>query len=171
MRVFILEDDYTRVALFNEALAGSVVAHATNVVDALKILSKAKNDGEDFDLFLLDHDLGGETEEKSRTDTILRGLRGETLSTDNSGSGFVRSELAQEMMKDKVVIIHSYNPDGAEYMLSKTKHARRDPFGLGLLTLLRKGLNGTPSCNCANWDNPNADKFQMHAETCPRSGK
>ena len=124
MRVFILEDDWTRMALFNEALAGSVVAHAESVKDALEILAKAKADGEDFDLFLLDHDLGG----KQMVNT----------QDENTGSAFVRSELAQKMMTGKPVIVHSYNPDGAAYMLSKIPHAERVPFGLTLLDALKQ---------------------------------
>lgn len=123
MKVFILEDDWTRMALFNEALAGAIVSHAVNVNDALEILRETKTRGENFDLFLLDHDLGGE--------------QMVSVSDENTGSGFVRSQLAQEMMVGKTVIIHSYNPGGAAYMLDMIPHGTRIPFGMKLLNALR----------------------------------
>lgn len=117
-KIFILEDDLTRMALFYEVLQPRhEIVHADNVEDALRYVAAVS-----FDLYLLDHDLGGEA------------YVNENL--PNTGSGFCRSEVAQKAMANKPVLVHSYNKDGAANMLSLIKHATWIPFGKTVLDLL-----------------------------------
>jgi CheY-like chemotaxis protein len=123
MKVFILEDDYTRMKLFREALFEKAdVVHAANVNKAVDLYEQHKP----FDLLLLDHDL--ETYFMSEVEL-------------NTGTKFVKWLIDTEQEHVKEVIIHSYNLDGAvrmEKMLQADGWpvVGRVPFGMSLLKAL-----------------------------------
>ena len=94
MKVFVLEDDYNRIAKFKKAY-GHVDLHiATTVEEARAILSKEK-----FPLMYLDHDLGGEQ-----------------FTPSGENSGYAVAEYLATQNPTGTVIIHSCNTVGAERM-------------------------------------------------------
>lgn len=101
--ILILEDNPRRMVWFNENMSNLVrsdnytIYHADNVEDA-KILF----DEHDFDLYLLDHDLGGEQMVDS--------------SEDNTGYQFAKWMAEERDINglDAKIYIHSLNPTGAE---------------------------------------------------------
>ena len=108
-RVFLLEDSDHRIKWFRERLPNIVVA--TNVEDAIKILSEAV-----FDFVFLDHDLqlvDYQSYKESRTGT------GRDVAKFLSGTGFV----------GKNVFIHSWNSMGAAAMKDCLAGAYAIPFG------------------------------------------
>jgi len=119
MRIFILEDDGTRMGLFRETLMGKAVTHWGSVDNGIKAVTAAYAP---FDLFLLDHDLGD---------------------PKDYGDG---TQFAELLVKHKITprdtIIHSHNPDGAARMQRILEDGgwagvRRIPFGVKLLDVLR----------------------------------
>lgn len=134
MRVFILEDDPMRIHLFQESLYGlSTVMTVTNVEDAKKEWNPP------YDMVCLDHDLGGEQMVDS--------------AHENTGMGFVRwlTEESSRLKGVEGIIIHSYNPGGAENMLQKLLNAEtaidtvKQPFGNRLLRHLTAQGNASKS--------------------------
>ena len=128
VRTFILEDDVSRMGLFHEVL-GFNVTHRDNVEDAKKVYEKYKP----FDIVLLDHDLCNEHYVGKRLD-------------ENTGYQFAEwLAKTQDCNEATYVVIHSYNPDGAERMedvLQKSGwNAHRIPFGFGLLNWLRGSVD------------------------------
>jgi DNA-binding response OmpR family regulator len=119
MKVFILEDDPHRVELFRAAATQHDVVYSDNVDDAVAALNRGP-----FDVFLLDHDLGGET----YVDSAQR----------NTGAGFCREAVAQEAMAHASVIVHSYNQAGAQRMVGLVPHAIWQPFGPTILHILEE---------------------------------
>lgn len=129
MRVFILEDDFERNLSFGQALrvlkgSGHDVTIKTNVKEAIRVFQPP------YDLILLDHDLGGEQMVDSRN--------------INTGAEFCRWLVLTHPDLDSRIIVHSYNPDGAKYMMETLRelggvNAIRTPFGSSLLAYL-KGL-------------------------------
>lgn len=92
MNICILEDDPQRVTLLQQKLEG----HDLTVLNSCaQIDSKFKPP---YDLYLLDHDLGGRQMEAH----------------EDCGLTFVR--LVGDRTGDSPVIIHSYNQDGAKAM-------------------------------------------------------
>ena len=122
MKVFILEDDYTRRAMFAEVFGNDNVYIEDQVNSAITLYEMY---GEQFDLILLDHDL--EPRFMSEIET-------------NTGTEFAKFLATQTPHCQ--VIIHSYNPDGAARMEGLLRDAGwnvvRQPFGLTLLDNLRK---------------------------------
>lgn len=107
--ILILEDDMNRVKQFKERLFEAfgddkVLNHVSVAEDCIVAIMR-----EEFDLIFLDHDLGGEVYVSS-THT-------------NTGSEVARrfSELCLEENfpnRDTPIIVHSYNPDGAKYIMA-----------------------------------------------------
>lgn len=95
MRIFILEDDPVRQLAFRRALSGNMVFAAANYEDAIDTL--ANEDA--FDVFYFDHDLGH---------PILDG---------DEVAKFVVGSLPKEKWPKRVVV-HSWNPSGAEDIVS-----------------------------------------------------
>lgn len=104
-RIFILEDDESRMKFFRRGAAnlfgeGVIITHANNAHAAKKVLRKHP-----WDLIYLDHDLGGE----------------QMVSTKHENTG---SEVARWIAENEdeitfngtYIIIHSFNPDGARHM-------------------------------------------------------
>ena len=122
MKIFILEDDATRNALFFQSLIGHDVTAADNVEDAKKLYTEHAP----FDVVLLDHDLGGETYVNS--------------AQENTGAAFCRWLTTPEAKV--ATFVHSYNPEGAKNMMhilveqKGWQRVTRLPFGLNLLKWL-----------------------------------
>jgi len=113
MKIFILEDDAKRTEWFNKKFIQNEVIVSDNVKDALAIL-----ESNDFDIFFLDHDLGGQVYVDS----------GE-FNTGNTISKY----LSENMRKQAPVVVHSWNAEGARSMLnnllSKKIRCVYTPFG------------------------------------------
>ncbi len=113
IHIFILEDDERRMDLFKARFKESEIAnftfdHANNVHAAKKLL-KANN----YDMLFLDHDLGGQTYVSS--------------TEENTGAGLARwiKENKETISLSGAILIHSFNPQGAEYM-RKELHSVHD---------------------------------------------
>lgn len=126
MKIFILEDDATRIDLFLEACRGADVTVAQSTDEAID-----KWTG-DYDIICLDHDLGGQVFVNS--------------AHSNTGAGFARW-MPENVQGDwsPAVVVHSYNPDGAQNIvniLRKKKYALLDktPFGPIVLNFLRQEI-------------------------------
>lgn len=104
MKVFILEDDPIRIGQFMEWLRGDDITCADSCTQAYKFEPP-------YDLIFLDHDLGGRQLEEHEDD----------------GLAFVRL-IKDQINPDALVVIHSYNPDGALRMFDEL-------FDYGVLTL------------------------------------
>jgi hypothetical protein len=123
-KIFILEDDHTRIGLFLEAIGHYNVDIGTSVQEA------QLNWRPPYDLILLDHDLGGEQMSKSEG--------------PNTGYQFAKWMGKPEFQP--IIIIHSYNPDGAKKMEAVLKEngwrwVSRIPFGLTVLNYIKKEFN------------------------------
>lgn len=118
MRILFLDDNGERHAHFKAMLAFNTdVDHvwtAQECMDALK-------NNPTYDLVCLDHDLGGRQ-----------------MVTEKAGSGsevaeFIRNDLARDHYP-KNVIIHSWNPAGADYMFGQIAFVgipvKRIPFAV-----------------------------------------
>lgn len=109
-KILFLDDDPARWGIFSRLLIGTAntVVWAETSKDAIRHLSS-----NDFDVVLLDHDLGGRIFVES-----------------GPGTGY---EVARwlEMHPDKIpekVIIHSLNPDGAQNINNVLPNAVQIPF-------------------------------------------
>ena len=96
MKILILEDSSKRIAWFSEEFKEYDLVIANNSSMAIDIL-KTMN----FDLAMLDHDLGQKIFAKS-----------------DKNSGFaVAEEIPKNPESVKNVIVHSYNPEGSIRMM------------------------------------------------------
>jgi len=124
MKVFILEDDYTRRAMFAEVFGSNNVWMEDDVNSAITLYEMY---GESFDIILLDHDLEPRFQSELEFQT---------------GTTFAKFLATQQPHCQ--VIIHSYNPDGAARMEMLLRDAGwyvvRQPFGLALLDNLRTAV-------------------------------
>jgi CheY-like chemotaxis protein len=102
MKVFVLEDDETRVDWIRKNFDEKVEMDLTDEADeAITLLRNNK-----YDLVFLDHDLGGE----------------QMVSSDHHNTGATVAKIMHETPnKDSVIIVHSYNPIGAENMMNSMK--------------------------------------------------
>jgi DNA-binding response OmpR family regulator len=122
VKIFILEDSINRIQLFREILYADVE------VDMADDLNEAKRKfNPPYDLILLDHDL-------SHEDYMDFGRE------QNNGTEFAK--WMAHFNPVCPVIIHSYNPAGAERMAASLTAAgwrvTLQPFGLKLLDQLRE---------------------------------
>ena len=119
MNIFILEDDPLRMKLFKQTLIGHNVDHADNVTDGKKLLTE-----NEYDLILLDHDLGGE----------------QMVNSADENTGY---QLAKFIRDDNIsarVIVHSYNPAGAKNILAVLPRAAYIPFSTLIDKLEQSGV-------------------------------
>lgn len=120
MRIFILEDDPKRIVTFQQELIGHEVTVATGVEEGLEKFDPP------YDLYLLDHDLGGEVYVPS--------------DAFNTGATFLRQAAVHRVMKDAVVVVHSFNYAGGKEMEKLAKEAGaaaiRVPFGPALFQIV-----------------------------------
>lgn len=120
-RVFVLEDDPQRIRLFREALFHADATFAESCAEAIEKFAPP------YAVMSLDHDLGGKVFVNS--------------AEENTGAGFCRwlPEKAPDMWSP-VVVVHSYNPDGARTMMrtlaGKGYKAIQQPFGPSVLAFL-----------------------------------
>lgn len=119
MRIFILEDDFNRINMFIDAMSTHDVTIRTSVEGAIHAYAPP------YDLVLLDHDLGGEQ-----------------MVDPSSVTGLGFAKWLAENAEPIETYIHSYNPVGADAMMSVLQDAGWDamryPFGPGLLDALRR---------------------------------
>ena len=92
--ILVLEDDHSRVAVFQKNLIGTNTVFVETVEDAI-----ANLESNAWDYLFLDHDLGGEQMVES-----------------GEGTGYAVAEWLVENPDRKPVniVIHSYNPVGAQ---------------------------------------------------------
>ena len=110
MKVFILEDDPTRIFQLLRALP--LVADVCITTSAEAALDRLKQ-WEQFDLMFLDHDLGGQV----------------YVDSDERNTGYqVAKWIANEEIECPAIFIHTMNPAGAERMLSVLPHAKCIPY-------------------------------------------
>lgn len=124
-KIFVLEDDPERINQFVDrfqelSLRLSNLEASTNYVVDHDIVDNAKEAKElleknVYDLIFLDHDLGG----KIFVDS----------DDDNTGSEVARWLSSKPMNEnnDSKIIIHSFNPTGADYMNERLDKAVRIP--------------------------------------------
>ena len=113
MRILVVEDDARRAAWFVHEFAEHDLVLVNTAREAIAILKFCQ-----FEFLFLDHDLGNRTFVKT--------------GDENCGQR-VADFLAGEMDPPPNVVIHSWNPEGAETMLETLRRAklpvRQVPFG------------------------------------------
>jgi DNA-binding NarL/FixJ family response regulator len=119
MKVFILEDSYSRVSLFQEILSAKNELYIRdNVKDAKALFAEHYP----FGLICLDHDLSDEHYKDFSTEV---------------GTGTEFARWMADYSPNCPVIIHSYNPDGRLRMQVDLTRAgwnvKVQPFGMTLL--------------------------------------
>lgn len=107
MNVLVLDDSLERLKMFRQNLKGHSVTTVETSKDAITQLAQ-----NDFDTLFLDHDLGGQAFVKS-----------------GDGTGFeVAIWLAKNPdRKPKQIVIHSFNPTGAQNMKNVLPEAQLAP--------------------------------------------
>jgi CheY-like chemotaxis protein len=124
MKIFVLEDDTEyRIPQFQELFAAHNLVYAVDSGQALEALRQQK-----FDLIFLDHDLGGQLYVDSRR--------------HNTGYQ-VAAGLRKTINAETNVVVHSWNPAGAENiakLLAKRARGKvkRIPFGQFDARILRE---------------------------------
>jgi len=108
MRVFILEDDPSRMDKFIKELLCDEIHHAETVEAGKTLLLEYK-----YDLLLLDHDLGGEQMVDS--------------AEENTGYQLAKF-IPHTQNRDTPCITHTCNPIGADNILCVLPHAVKVPF-------------------------------------------
>lgn len=93
MRIFILEDDPNRMAWFNTFFAGHDITHAESCLHVNRFSPP-------YNVVFFDHDLGGRQLE------------------DHEDNGELFAKVVQNRIGDAIVIIHSFNPEGARAIKS-----------------------------------------------------
>jgi CheY-like chemotaxis protein len=121
MRIFILEDDRQRNLLFREVAIGLDATFAESYTEAVRKFDPP------YDVIFLDHDLGDRIHVHS--------------DDQNTGAAFTRWMPPCPIDAAPVVIVHSYNPDGAETMRKtlegKGYTTHYIPFGKTILNMIR----------------------------------
>lgn len=111
MKALLLEDDKNRIKEFvqrflDKQWSWDAVDTANQCIEKLKTVK--------YDIIFLDHDLGGETYVD--------------LSNKNTGSEVARFwNKTENINKDSIVIVHSYNNYGALYMTDSIKGSHYAP--------------------------------------------
>ncbi len=109
MRIFVLEDNPSRIAKFKQELIGHIVDYAESVKGGTSLVFSNQ-----YDLLFLDHDLGGE----------------EMVDSFSENTGYKLAEWIASFTKDKETpcVVHSCNPAGADNIVRVLPHAIRNPF-------------------------------------------
>jgi hypothetical protein len=109
MKIFILEDNESRMIKFRRELIGHEIDHAETVQDGTSLVVANK-----YDLLFLDHDLGG----KEMVDSFVE------------DTGYKLAEFIASFTPNKETpcVIHSCNPVGADNMTKVLPHAIKIPF-------------------------------------------
>jgi CheY-like chemotaxis protein len=111
-KVLILEDDKERHRQFKQRMLeiGASYDLVENADEAINLLKTKK-----YDIIFLDHDLGGEV----------------YVSENNKNTGSEVARYLNKNMVESIVIIHSLNPIGSEYMQSLIPNSLIVPFVWG----------------------------------------
>lgn len=109
MRVFILEDNSSRVGKFRRELIGSLVDHAETLDAGREMIRENK-----YDLIFLDHDLGGKEMVNS--------------ADEDTGYHLALFIAADDKNKKAPCVVHSCNPAGADNIVGVLPHAVKVPF-------------------------------------------
>ena len=109
MRVFVLEDNSSRMVKFRRELIGNRVDHA-ETLDAGREMILANK----YDLIFLDHDLGG----KEMVDSA----------DEDTGYHLALIIASDDRNKETPCVVHSCNPAGADNMVRALPHAVKVPF-------------------------------------------
>lgn len=124
MRILFLDDNAERHRKFLQEHIGCDVVQAWTAKEAIAALAAAALVGREWDLVSLDHDLSD--------DQQLACVRGEDIAKAGEGTGYdVALWMEEHPVKVRHVVVHSFNPTGAERMAKALRHyrARRLPFG------------------------------------------
>jgi CheY-like chemotaxis protein len=113
MKIFILEDDPTRVNGFNEMFPDYDLTVTEFFSEAKELLTQNK-----YDVIFLDHDLGGR----------------QMVSSDEEETGYQVAKIIDDTInKDVPVLVHSWNPEGAKNIANVLTNGKRQvvviPFG------------------------------------------
>ena len=126
MKVFVLEDDPNRIETIKNRFGKK--ANFIFTVNIQEAKEKFNPVNENYDLIMLDHDLGGQVYVDSKE--------------NNTGAEFCRWILKNKFNLPQV-IIHSHNIVGAEimeeYLIKGGHNVLKIPFG-NLINLWDKGL-------------------------------
>ena len=109
--ILIIEDDHRRIRWFNNQLTGHC---DLDVFENAELGIKAVKENK-YDIIFLDHDLGGRI----------------FVPSDDPNTGYqVAKTLKESLNKDTRVIVHSFNPEGVDKIVSAIgKNAVKKPFG------------------------------------------
>lgn len=107
MKILILDDNYTRLRVFQQKLIGHVVVCTTTVKEATTALKE-----DDFDVIFLDHDLNGEQNIPS-----------------GPGTGYEVAQWLHDYPEKQAptVILHSLNETGRKNIMSLLPTAKELP--------------------------------------------
>lgn len=117
MKILIVEDNQERVNFFIKEFG----------LENVFITSKSKQAifwlwDEIFDIIFLDHDLGFDCEKRIKTNSVFL--------PSGEGTGYeVAENILQSKSKNAQIIIHSWNPAGAQNMLNILPNAKWYMFG------------------------------------------
>ena len=109
IRVFLLDDDERRHRWFATRFKGDFVDIASNVTEALQLLSASS-----YDAIFLDHDLHPEHYNADSTDDERTGYAVAAWLSSNP-----------EMQRASTILVHTRNADGAMRMVGELRRAGR----------------------------------------------
>ncbi len=101
MRIFVLEDDYTRIVKFRKRFVGHDVTFADSCAQYEEAFKPP------YDLICLDHDLGG----RQMSDHEDNGEEFAKLITTPESLAWFNADPARIPL---AIIVHSFNPEGAD---------------------------------------------------------
>jgi CheY-like chemotaxis protein len=113
MKIFILEDDQTRVVGFKEMFGNHELTITEFVKEAKQLLTDNK-----YDVLFFDHDLGGE----------------QMLKSEDENTGYQVALMVNDTINsDTPALVHSWNPDGAKNIAKALDNGKKQivvlPFG------------------------------------------
>jgi len=114
MRILVLDDDDMRHQYFAEELKGNDVIHVHTYDECVDALSNQ----EPFEVVFLDHDLN---DYKYKSELVGAGLYGGTQEMDGRDVTCYMTTLLKDEQRPFQVIVHSWNPSGAEEMIATLK--------------------------------------------------
>ena len=118
MKIFILEDDPSRMVIFRKMLVDHDITHTDQARKAAFTLKSYK-----YDFIFLDHDLGGE----------------QMVDSSEENTGYTAAKaIPGSINSNTPIVIHSYNPSGAANMAALLPNAKRVPFGLFDASILKE---------------------------------
>ena len=109
MKILIVEDDMERVRKFKEMFSEYYITHVVDAISGIDFVKKQK-----FDAIFLDHDLGNKVFVKSE---------------DHNTGYQVAKVIPLSINKTTPVVVHSWNPAGADNILKLLPNAVYKPFG------------------------------------------